>query len=317
MPTSTRPLVSVIIPSYNHAQYIETAIESVLGQTYSNLELIIVDDGSSDNSHEVIRKYESDPRVTAILNSENRGQSYVFNRALEVAQGDFVSLLPSDDWYLPEKTERQVGKFLQSDPSVGVVYCRGQRYFEDTKEYRNVKLPVFTGWVADKFISWGAFVYPVTPLFRRSVFDDSPMDERFKAEGEAVYIRIAINYQFEFVDAYLAVMRDHTYNIGKNVEIMYDEVYAYWDDFFRRPEIPDYLRQMRQSRMERLHRVKGMQFIGERRNFAKGRECLSRAIREKPSLLFRPKFAGALALTYLPNKLANLLLDAAGMTRPA
>ena len=312
-----QPLVSVIIPSYNHAQYIETAIKSVLGQTYSNIELIIVDDGSSDNSHEVIRKYESDPRVTAILNSQNRGQSYVFNRALEVARGDFVSLLPSDDWYLPEKTERQVDKFLQSDPSVGVVYCRGQRYFEDTQEYRNVDLPVFTGWVADKFISWGAFVYPVTPLFRRSVFDDSPMDERFKAEGEAVYIRIAINYQFEFVDEYLAVMRDHTYNIGKNVEIMYDEVYAYWDDFFRRPEIPEYLRDMRQSRMERLHRVKGMQFIGERRNFAKGRECLLRAVSEKPFLLFNPKFAGAVALTYLPDKLANLLLDAAGKTRPA
>lgn len=312
-----KPLVSVIIPSYNHAQYIKTAIESVLAQTYPNIELIIVDDGSTDDSHDVIRQYENNPRVSVILNSENRGQSAVFNQALELARGEFVSLLPSDDWYLPEKTERQVAKFLESDPEVGVVYCRGQRFFEDTNEYRDVNLPAFTGWVADKFISWGAFVYPVTPLFRRSVFKDSPMDERFKAEGEAVYIRIAINYKFEFVDQYLAVMRDHTYNIGKNVEIMYDEVHAYWDDFFRRPEIPEYLRKMRSSRMERLHRVKGMQFIGERRNFIKGRECLVRAVKEKPSLLIRPKFAGAFALTLLPEKLANFVLDASGKRRPS
>lgn len=311
--TLSTPLVSIIIPSYNHARYIGNAIESVLAQTYPNIELIVVDDGSKDNSHDVIRSYaEKDPRIVAILNEQNRGQSYVFNRALEVAKGEFVSLLPSDDWYLPRKTEAQVAKFLASPDSVGVVYCRGQRFFEDTGEYRDVKLPVYTGWVADKFITWGPFVYPVTPLFRRAVFDKAPMDERYKAEGEAVYIRIAIHYQFEFVDEVLAVMRDHTYNIGKNVDVMYDEVYAYWEDFFRRPEVPQHLRALRKQRMERLHRVKGMQFIGERRNFAKGRQCLWRAVKEKPALLLQPKFAAALSLSHMPATVANLVLDRLG-----
>lgn len=305
----TQPLVTIIIPSYNHAKYIGNAIDSVLAQTYGNIELIVIDDGSTDDSHAVIRGYaERDPRITAILNSGNRGQSHVFNRALEAARGEFISLLPSDDWYLPRKTAAQVEKFLASPPTVGVVYCRGQRYYEDTGEYRDVDLPVYTGWVAEKFITWGPFVYPVTPLFRREVFDKAPMNERWKAEGEAVYIRIAIHYRFEFVDENLAVMRDHTYNIGKNTDVMYDEVRAYWEEFFDRPDIPEELRRLRSVRMERLHRVKGMQFIGERGNFRKGRECLLRAVREKPALLARPKFAAALALCYLPQPLARRMI---------
>ena len=306
---SETPLVSVIIPSFNHAQYVGQAIESVLAQTHERLELIVIDDGSSDDSHAVIRRYEDDPRVTAILNEENRGQSYVFNRAFERTSGAFVALLPSDDWMLPHKLERQLARFAQAPAETGVVYCKGRRYFEDTGEYRDVDLPVFEGWVAEKFITWGAFVYPVTPLFRRECFEKVPMNEGFRAEGEAIYVRLAAHFQFAYVDEVLAVMRDHTYNIGKDTDVMYDEVYRYWDAFFREPDLPASLRGLRSVRMERLHRVKGMQFVGEQRDFARGRACLLRALREKPTNALRPKLLAALSLTFLPSSLANVIVD--------
>src|SRR6056297_934697 len=119
------PLVSVIIPSYNHAQYIESAIESVLAQTYPNIELIIVDDGSSDNSHEVIRKYEEHPQISIILNKKNKGQSAVINQALATSSGKYIAILPSDDWFLPEKIALQVAKMEACDQEVGVVYAAG------------------------------------------------------------------------------------------------------------------------------------------------------------------------------------------------
>jgi len=106
------PLVSVIIPSYNHARYIATAVESVLAQTYSNIEVIVVDDGSSDDTEAVVTPFLRNERVRALFNRENRGQSSVIKQGLEMASGDFVSFLPSDDWYLPDKTRWEVGRFL-------------------------------------------------------------------------------------------------------------------------------------------------------------------------------------------------------------
>jgi glycosyltransferase involved in cell wall biosynthesis len=303
------PLVSVIIPSYNHAQYIGSAIESVLTQTYENIELIIVDDGSSDNSHDVIKAYLEDPRVIAILNKNNRGQSYVFNRALEVAKGEFVSLLPSDDWYLPRKTELQVKKFLSSPENVGVVYAAGQRFFEDTQEIKSVNLPVHTGRILKKLITEGNFIYPVTPLFKRAVFEKFSMQEDFRAEGEAIYLRIAIYFRFEYVDAVVAVMRDHSYNIGKNTEVMYDELVRYWEWFFSLSDLPEDIRRLEPVALERLHRTKAMQFIGDRRDYSRGRRCLIRAIQIRPSLLIRPKILSALMISLLPVSAADFVMN--------
>lgn len=303
------PLVSVIIPSYNHAQYIGNAIESVLNQTYPNIELIVIDDGSQDSSNDVIRCYADDPRVTTILNSENRGQSYVLNRALKVAKGTLVSFLPSDDWYLPRKTELQVAKFLQSSPEVGVVYGGGARYYEDTGETKSAKLPVFTGKVAEKFIEWGSFVYPVTPMFRRECFERVPLDEQFRAEGEAVYIRLALLFEFEYVDEVVGVMRDHSYNIGKDPYVMYGEVRDYWIKFFANTDLPKTIRKMRKVAMMRLHRIYGLRFIGEFHDFRTGRSCLLSAIAEDPLLLLDAKVIGALIITLTPRKVASALTN--------
>jgi len=304
-----QPLVTIIIPSYNHAQYIEQAIQSVLDQTYPNIELVIVDDGSKDNSHEVIKKYLHHPNVTAFLNTENSGQSAAFKQGLRNSSGKYVCFLPSDDWYLPEKTKKQVAKFETCDPGVGVVYCRGKRYFDDTGAYKDVTLPVFTGWVAEKFITWGPFVYPVTPLFKREAFEKAQLNEIYKAEGEAVYINIAMHYRFEYVDEILAVMRDHTYNIGKDVEVMHDEVVKYWEAFFKRDDLPSYLKGLRHVRMERAYRVSGMKLVGERRKFKAGRKCLLQALKFKPSLILKPKILGVLGLTVLPKSISNHILD--------
>lgn len=303
------PLVSVIIPSYNHAQYIEQAMQSVLDQDYPNIQLIVVDDGSKDDSHAVISAFAArNPQVETILNSENRGQSAVFNQGIARAKGDFIQLLPSDDWYLPEKTRLQVAKFQACAPEVGVIYGRGTRFFEDTGKTIQSPAPIHRGWVAETFITVGQFVYPITPMFRRSVFDKVQLDETLRAEGEAAYIRIAIHFQFDFVDEVVGVMRDHSYNIGKQTEIMYQEVQKYWTGFFQRPDIPENLRALCKVRMRRLHRTKGLQFIGENRNYRMGRLALLRAIKIDPALIADPKVMGALALSVLPAAFSDRII---------
>lgn len=112
-----KPLVSILIPCYNSAQWIGQAIESALGQTWPNKEVIVLDDGSTDDSLTVIRQYGSRLRWET---GENRGGGYARNRLLEFARGEWVQYLDADDYLLPEKVAQQVD-FVVQHPQVDVV----------------------------------------------------------------------------------------------------------------------------------------------------------------------------------------------------
>ncbi len=106
--------VSVIIPSYNHAQYIREAIESVLAQTYKDIEIIVVDDGSSDNTKEILSPYIKDGKIRYIY-QENRGLAAARNTGVKAAQGRYIKFLDSDDFLYSEQIEQQVGQIKTSD----------------------------------------------------------------------------------------------------------------------------------------------------------------------------------------------------------
>jgi succinoglycan biosynthesis protein ExoO len=104
---SQNPEVSVIIPAYNTAAYIARSIESALGQTLKNIEVIVVDDASTDNTLEVVKSF-SDARLRVFVNPKNLGAGGTRNRAIEEAKGNWIAVLDSDDWYAPERLERLV-----------------------------------------------------------------------------------------------------------------------------------------------------------------------------------------------------------------
>lgn len=108
-------LVSVIMPSYNTARYISETIESVLTQTYTNWELIIVDDCSTDNTDEVVKPFLSDDRIKYMKNETNSGAAISRNRALREAEGKWIAFLDSDDLWLPEKLEKQIAFMKKND----------------------------------------------------------------------------------------------------------------------------------------------------------------------------------------------------------
>lgn len=112
--------VSVVIPMYNAERYIEETIQSVLSQTYEDLEVLIVNDGSTDDSLSVCRRFD-DPRIR-ILCQENRGLAGARNTGIRHAQGKFIALLDADDLWLPTKLEEQVAH-LENNPGVGVSFC--------------------------------------------------------------------------------------------------------------------------------------------------------------------------------------------------
>ncbi len=115
---STPPKVSVIIPVRNGANYIKRAIESVLNQTYGDYEVIVVDDGSTDRTQEIVRSYGERLRSTSFQNPQ--GQAVAWNRGVEMARGELIAFLAPEDWFLPHKLEAQVAYF-QAHTDIGLV----------------------------------------------------------------------------------------------------------------------------------------------------------------------------------------------------
>lgn len=125
------PLVSVLMPAYNREKYIGEAIESVLAQTYTHWELIIVDDGSTDRTAEIVKSYQAkDKRIILYQFAENKGIPYARNQCLALAKGEYLANLDSDDIALPERLEKQV-KFMEENPEVGI--CGSKYVFIDDK----------------------------------------------------------------------------------------------------------------------------------------------------------------------------------------
>lgn len=126
-------LVSVITPAYNASEYIGETIKSVLDQSYTNWEMLIVDDCSSDNTREIVRGYlEKDSRIKLIEHSENGGVSAARNTALKEAKGDYVAFLDSDDMWHKEKLLKQLA-FMEENQYV-LTYTGYQKYLSLTKE---------------------------------------------------------------------------------------------------------------------------------------------------------------------------------------
>jgi glycosyltransferase involved in cell wall biosynthesis len=120
-------LVSVIIPTYNYGRFLAEALDIVLGQTVSDLEVIIVDDGSTDDTPEILARFD-DPRVRAVR-IPNQGVSVARNTGLDLASGEFVAFLDADDRWLPEKLARQLAMF-RADPDLGLVFTNLRRFNE-------------------------------------------------------------------------------------------------------------------------------------------------------------------------------------------
>lgn len=109
------PLVSVIMPCYNCEKFIEQAIESVINQTYSNIELIIINDCSTDNTSKILEEYNNRNNVIVLFNDINKGVSYSRNRGVSIANGDWIAFIDSDDYWDVTKIEKQIDKIKETN----------------------------------------------------------------------------------------------------------------------------------------------------------------------------------------------------------
>jgi glycosyltransferase involved in cell wall biosynthesis len=158
-----QPLVSILVSNYNYGRFIGDTIKSALDQTYSNIELIICDDGSTDNSVQIIEEYASRDSRLRLIRKENGGQGSGFNAAFAASRGEIIALLDSDDLFLPRKVERVVADF-QAHPDCGLGLQRVIRMSVNLRRQgvwpMSDSLPF--GWYGTRLLSDGG-VLPFTP----------------------------------------------------------------------------------------------------------------------------------------------------------
>ncbi|QPJ62903.1 MAG: glycosyltransferase [Candidatus Nitronauta litoralis] len=196
------PRVSVVIPTYNRVEFLEKAVESVLLQTWSNWELIVVDDGSTDDTADTMQGI---PQVNFLRFEENKGVSYARNRGIEIAGGEFICFLDSDDQWLPEKLTRQV-QWMEKNPECSACYTdeiwiRNGVRVNPMKKHRKYSGQVFRNCLPLCIIS------PSSIMMRRELFNDiGVFDESLPAcEDYDLWLRLTLRNPVHFIDEKLIV----------------------------------------------------------------------------------------------------------------
>jgi glycosyltransferase involved in cell wall biosynthesis len=204
------PLVSVIVPAYNAETFIERTLNSVLSQTYKNIEVLVVDDGSSDRTAEIVRAIAQQDSRVVLLHQQNSGVAAARNLAIQKSQGEFIAPIDADDLWYPENIEKQVQCFLDSDPSVGLVYTWSVDIDEDdllTGGFRAAKIEgeVYTTLVCHNFLgNASASMIRRTCLEKVAAYDCNMRAQNAQGcEDWDLYLRIAEHYQFRVVPEFL------------------------------------------------------------------------------------------------------------------
>jgi glycosyltransferase involved in cell wall biosynthesis len=275
-------LVSVIIPSYNYAKFVPDAVESVLAQTYSTLEVIVVDDGSTDDTQEVLKNRFGD-RIR-ILYQENKGLPAARNTGIRNATGEFVALLDADDWWLPTKLEKQMA-VMEREPAVGVVYCGSLRVnLETGSSYETPCRPDVRGDVRQKLLYSNCVAGSASAaLIRRELFDKAGLfDETLKsAEDWDMWIRLSRHTHFDFVPELLIRYRLHNCQMSSKLTTMHRYQIQVMERAFREDPIDGNNDAIRRQALAYIHFDAGDGYLAMR-EFGEARKHFLQAIALAP-----------------------------------
>jgi len=266
-------MVSVIVPVYNREGYIAQALQSILSQSFSDVEIIVVDDGSTDSTVEAVRSFGEGIRL---FRQENRGPGAARNRGIREAKGDFIAFLDSDDLWDSEKLEKQV-RILKKRPEVGLVYTDLQEIDQNGLFLQKVACSDRTGPIVTEFLG-GHTPRPSATMVRRKLLEEiGGFDEELRYLEEVfLWILLIERTEFACIPEPLTFYRHHPRNMTRNFEQG-----LHYRGIFLRKLIEHYGGRRDFRRLFRMEMAKFESDSGElliqKGDVAKGRSALKRA----------------------------------------
>ncbi len=238
------PTVSVLIPSYNHERFLPHCMQSVFDQTYTDYEIVVVDDGSRDNSVQVLQSYGDRLRLYV---QENRGTYPTLNRLVRESRGKYLAVLNSDDLWAPTKLEQQVA-ILDHKPEVGLVHTGG--YFIDGEGTIQPGNPLGFEWprtpsgnIIEALVRCNKIIAS-SVLIRRECFErlGGFREDLFGSGDWEMWFRVALHYDIAFIDEPLTMYRVHGGNASfqhrrvyeDDVKVRTETIHAHEADLWRR-----------------------------------------------------------------------------------
>lgn len=230
-----KPLVSVVIPSYNHKKYIKQAVLSVINQTYKNIELIVIDDGSEDGSKEILTALSQTHHFQFISRS-NKGLIHTLNEALEFASGEYFTMLGSDDYFKENKIEVQI-EFFQMHRDIVLCYSNLIFIDADGRILKKGKTKHFKSGHVFKDLIYKNFIPLPTVMLKTSVVKAAGgFDDRFFLEDYPLWLKIAKHHPIGYIKDCLTYYRLHAHNVSANLIRMIHEVEKILYDWKDEPE---------------------------------------------------------------------------------
>ncbi len=222
--TSASTSIAVVVPSYNHAPYVEATLRSIFAQALPPAELLVIDDGSTDNSPSVIeRVLKACPFPAELLVRKNRGLSVTLNEGLANTRGEYFAYLGSDDLWLPEFLSARV-QLLESRTAAVLAY--GHSYFIDPQ---NAIVDCTADWASyadgdarEMLLQTTAPMSP-TVLYRRRVLEQQRWNEHSRLEDYDLYLRLSAEGEFAFDPRVLSAWRRHASNVSWDQTLMLEE----------------------------------------------------------------------------------------------
>lgn len=221
------PLVSVITPAYNAEKFIERTLESVLNQTYKNIEILVIDDGSQDKTPEIVKSVAHRDHRVILLQQANAGVAAARNLAIEKSRGEFIAPIDADDIWYPQNLEKQVQCLLQSESSVGLVYAWSVDIDEEDLLTGGFHVSDYQGDVYT-MLAYRNFIGNASSIvIRRSCLEEiGGYSYDLRAQGAQgcedldLYLRIAERYQVRVVPEFLIGYRQVTSSMSRNYTSM-------------------------------------------------------------------------------------------------
>jgi glycosyltransferase involved in cell wall biosynthesis len=291
--------VSIVIPTYNSARYVTAAIESVLAQTFKDFEILVIDDGSTDETREVLKKYAAPVRY---LYKTNGGVSSARNYGIEQARGKYIAFLDADDLWMPEKLEKQLA-VMEADKEIGLCYAATEKVDENLAPISVIEARAFDDYCEALLLNLNIVAGSCSSAIVRR--DVARQTEGFDAEFSTCadweyWLRLSLLTKFAPITECLVKYRVVAGSMSSNPYVSKRDTLGVLNKFFALPDLPEKYKQLENKALSNNLMVVSGEFLHNGK-LGESLSCMWKSLRLYPQNIARP--------LGLPFRLAKRLLQ--------